>query len=409
MELGWIDYSDVDRQRTMAVLQLLQEPGAIDELGIGIARDAFADRLFPATSTLLTRAKYFFFVPYLMRDLEQEDNRHKNAARLRRDFDDRERKLAEDLIASTEDTRGIVGARALRGGHWVKRGPSVLYWGPIRSLGILKDPQLDMTNYFQILANRSAADRESAPDEKSEGYADDRKPRSSVWHVPKASYKDWQNHRTIDLNQDEAVFLANQIRLRASGTLFDALVSNEEVRNLAYAAETAEPDNPAAGVFSQFISSAKGCLSPDLQELCEHAVAFSDFVVVCRIRYNTMIVGHDEEAQNRWSEIGPYMREFAQKFDIAKTSSLIRLGSHAGAVQLVSFLKNAREAMLADDVNALDSIIKAREIQLKRGLAKIGRPEGVSNEWIGGMDLTYRFNVARNIAREIDEAGGCNV
>lgn len=60
MELGWIDYSEEARQRTLAVLAALQESTAIDELGIGIVRDAFADFFFPATSTLFTRAKYLF-------------------------------------------------------------------------------------------------------------------------------------------------------------------------------------------------------------------------------------------------------------------------------------------------------------------------------------------------------------
>ena len=42
MQLGWIDFSKEDRQKALDVINLLSEQGAVDELGIGIIRDAFA-------------------------------------------------------------------------------------------------------------------------------------------------------------------------------------------------------------------------------------------------------------------------------------------------------------------------------------------------------------------------------
>ena len=61
MPLGWIDFSKNDRNIAFSVLKLLEEPGAVDEMGIGIFRDAFADILFTGTSTIQTRAKYFIY------------------------------------------------------------------------------------------------------------------------------------------------------------------------------------------------------------------------------------------------------------------------------------------------------------------------------------------------------------
>ena len=66
--LGWIDFSKEERDKALDILRLLQDPGAVDELGIGIVRDAFADAFFPGTSTLLTRAKYFVVVPYIIQE-----------------------------------------------------------------------------------------------------------------------------------------------------------------------------------------------------------------------------------------------------------------------------------------------------------------------------------------------------
>ena len=43
MQLGWIDFSKEDRQKALDVINLLSEQGAVDELGIGSVRDAFAN------------------------------------------------------------------------------------------------------------------------------------------------------------------------------------------------------------------------------------------------------------------------------------------------------------------------------------------------------------------------------
>ena len=49
MKIGWIDFSKEQRGKVLSVLKLLAEPGAVDEIGIGIIRDSFADILFPGT------------------------------------------------------------------------------------------------------------------------------------------------------------------------------------------------------------------------------------------------------------------------------------------------------------------------------------------------------------------------
>ena len=72
MELGWIDFSKSERSKVLSVLDLLSESGTLDELGIAAVRDGFSNRFFPGTSTIQTRAKYFFAVPYALKQLEKE-------------------------------------------------------------------------------------------------------------------------------------------------------------------------------------------------------------------------------------------------------------------------------------------------------------------------------------------------
>ena len=53
------------------MLESQKDKSTIDELGLGLVRDAIADHLFPGLSTIQTRARYFLFVAWLLRDLER--------------------------------------------------------------------------------------------------------------------------------------------------------------------------------------------------------------------------------------------------------------------------------------------------------------------------------------------------
>ena len=68
MQLGWIDFSRQDRTDAINVINSMKEKGVLDELGFGPLRQAFANCFFPGTSTIQTRAKYFFIVPYILQD-----------------------------------------------------------------------------------------------------------------------------------------------------------------------------------------------------------------------------------------------------------------------------------------------------------------------------------------------------
>lgn len=68
MQLGWVDFSKEDREKVLDVMSLLQEQGAVDELGIELVRDGFANYFFPGTSTVQTRAKYFLIIPYVLQE-----------------------------------------------------------------------------------------------------------------------------------------------------------------------------------------------------------------------------------------------------------------------------------------------------------------------------------------------------
>ena len=104
MQLGWIDFSKEDRQKALDVINLLSEQGAVDELGIGIIRDAFANYFFPGTSTVQTRAKYFLIVPYVLR--EAVDGKYgKDANRVLRAIDSAEKDCGIRLLEADQGRR----------------------------------------------------------------------------------------------------------------------------------------------------------------------------------------------------------------------------------------------------------------------------------------------------------------
>ena len=107
MQLGWIDFSKEDRQKAFDVINLLSEQGAVDELGIGVIRDAFANYFFPGTSTIQTRAKYFLIVPYMLR--EAVDGRYgKDANRVLRAIDSAEKDCGIRLLEADPKAEGVI-------------------------------------------------------------------------------------------------------------------------------------------------------------------------------------------------------------------------------------------------------------------------------------------------------------
>ena len=129
--LTWLDYSEDERRQAMEVIDLFREEDTRDELGLGTIRDAFADLLFPGTSTIQTRARYFLFVPWIFAQIERDRYSGQEAAQRSRVLHGR---LRDALISGGEEL-GVIGYRA---GLHVQRLPSSVYWYGLRKWGILR-------------------------------------------------------------------------------------------------------------------------------------------------------------------------------------------------------------------------------------------------------------------------------
>lgn len=118
--------------------RLVLREGTLDELGVGQIRDVFSNALFPGTSTIQTKARYFLLVPW---SFHAGARPGRSGAQLREHAENIERILVQTLRAMPGQP-GVIGAQR---GAKVKTLPSAIYWngsygtGAVASLGANAD------------------------------------------------------------------------------------------------------------------------------------------------------------------------------------------------------------------------------------------------------------------------------
>src|SRR5207245_468325 len=119
--LSWLDSSSASRRQALEVIKLFEEKGTVDEIGIGSIRDGLSDLLFPGTSVLQTRARYFLLVAAGYQHLEKNRTESAVVAKEARRL---ELSLI-DLLLASDDSGGTIG-RLAKGS--LKVLPSTIYW-----------------------------------------------------------------------------------------------------------------------------------------------------------------------------------------------------------------------------------------------------------------------------------------
>ena len=425
MQIGWIDFSPEERERTLMVLHNLQEPGSVDELGIGVVRDAFANRLFPGTSTLFTKARYFFLTAYLMKGLETgNDSKRRDPRSLRSEYNNLEEQCARGLLSRLENHEGIIGRVTLTQGKWVSRGPGEIYWASLHALGFLKPfSPTSYTHYFAYASDARMRYRESLSESTDDGANDDNVAVGSVWNIPptcwhawEEQWRNWRDSASIALTDQEADFLKTQIIKEQPKSLFALLMQDETLRTIALASQQIDENDYFGGGESSFHSFFHHAgfdrleeRSPKLAALCLLADCFSEFVLGCRIAYNMQLTGLEWAGADAWEQFSPRASEVAHKLSIDETIIELNLTHHAGFLPLRDFLQKAQQAMLDSDIDKLKRVVRERERDIKRKQqVKIGRDDLGEIGWRGGLRLPYRYNQGLAISREIDQAGGFN-
>ena len=398
MPIGWIDFSKKERNKVISVLDLLSENSTLDELGIATIRDGFSDLFFPGTSTVQTRAKYFFIVPYALRDLERSGETDAN------DFleilNAIERECAERFIENNPGETGVIGSRSLASGHWVKRTPADIYWSGLRQYNIFHGGRLSLSEYVRAVCEINAkkrnlielGNRNDKAEENDTDDADAGDIRSMhFWNIP--TYDDeWFDKLKIELTKEEAKFLKERIINSCGESIFAHALKN----NLWEIMECDSFEN---------LKDMIRLFPKQIQKDYRLAKDFSEFNYVLRIIYN--IVLSDEKNEEANEALDNYRSEMKNIANIDLEAVFACTDAWKNPM-MCKFLLAAKSEMLDENISGLKKIVENREVFLKgSGRARCAHPGEFDNtEWFGGSKLNYRFDNAIKIMNDIYTGGG---
>lgn len=396
-----MDYSEAQRRRMREAIDLLSEKGILDELGVGTIRDAISDALFPGTSTIQTRARYFLFIPWIYKEAERlkVSSARIGAWRRQREFE-----LTKALLQSG----AVDGAFGRQAGRDLRRLASEVYWLGLGVLGIRRlaasqqqyERSLDALYVQRDGARRPLRDDDGQPLE--DGPA-------STWHLslPRAP-KPFPEGVTFDLGRDEADYLRDRIRANAPASFLNALVGRdpeEATGNFAW-------EHPAANAAPAVV-----------RQMLNHAQTFSELMHGASLTYNLMLARaqRNEELSAAYAErIATWavvVERDPERFSRWRLSDLIaelpprttvRDRTRLFVSEWQSFVSAAtadHEPLLSlPDDPRVQRLIREREARLKGPEARLTHPRALER-WRGAAgagQLSFRWSNVLVVTRDIN-------
>lgn len=230
--LTWVDFDSDQKKKMAEVIRLFSDQGVRDELGFGTVRDVIADKLFPGTSTIQTRAKYFLLVPYIFLQLQKEASEKKALRENTRKMQDRIEELEDELIkklVQQEDSGGTIGSVSLARNKKLQRYPNEIYWAGLKKWGIFKD-EAGRSSYYEELGDRIELLNEWERKNK-DGENDYSKRPNNFWNAEieklDKDVKVKELKYSFELHPKESAFLRSQINECCNGSLLNSLLTNE--------------------------------------------------------------------------------------------------------------------------------------------------------------------------------------
>jgi len=368
----WLAYSEREHQRAQNLASTLSERETRDELGIGSIRDAIADRLFPGTSTIQSRARYFLFLPWLFQELERDQK-----GRGRERSERAERELIGALRGS-DDTRGLIGGQTAM----VERLPSSVYWGGLGTFGIRRVSQ-SLSAYYRWLDDPRRRARVARDDDgvAIEGVA------QTWWDRVPPAPPGFPEVAEFAMSSAESTYLTAKA---AAATPYPTM--------LEFLFADGDPGATAAFPWEHPQRSAMQEVIRDDLEVAEH---FSLIHHGAALLYNQLIAEarEDEVRTDRYRAHVAKWQEGSspaiETFDLRRVWQLAPKAS-AGAKQFVHEWQRtirAADGLSISDHSAARELVTAREIRVKgRQRSRIATPFRVDWQGVSGAGrLDYRW------------------
>ena len=368
----------------MKVLKMISEPAALDELGIGRIRDAFADKMFPGISTLQKRMKYFALLPQLYNIAAREQ--YSSLAEVRKVVRKLEIAMTKKLIDGNSEHTGITGinaydkqTRRFNDGKFVKYTPAYIYNSGLMKYGILRSPY-------------DAAIYESS---RQTGAI------SRPCEQPDVVELDFENDTPLglELTKSDADFIIRQIKKTCSGSLLYKLIE--------FATEDDRFELP-----KNFEDVSKDGLPCDLQRLLDCAQRFANFIYIVHVRYNYVYSRKsnpsvpDKKLEKEFNKLYKKYKNDCSDIENDIDDILSVVCSEIREPKCIKFCQNVARCLAnvnIDGENGLDEEIIKREKSVKPGRYKIGNKPYSEDRRVHYHKLTYRWEVVRKFVEELKQ------
>lgn len=412
--IGWIDFSSEHREKVKTVIDLLAEKGVLDELGIGVVRNAFADRMFPGITTIHTRAKYFSLTALLLKDYEENECQKRKPRSLDRYLEEEELEIRIQLVERHGEGRqalGIIGSTfGMRRDRAVIRRPSSVYWAGLKAFGIVTPKELSLAEFGRRLTDKKQHLKsllESKGDEAgddSDALAGER--RIQI-HVPDTE-EDYWDDLTIKLTPHEAEFLSQHITASQPNSLLGRILADDD----AIEQVLTLPSSPLFQDFARlpFIENLN---DPELKMTISHARDFWTILEGAHIRYNCLLQEADygttelrQELDEEWEDWKSRLSEFPPDWDSQFLWQLVgqRVGLRTRAF-INNWIEETRNGCA--HLARCNELVRTQELRNKGKRARLRHGNELSiNSWIGISQLDYRIGVVRQLVQDIHEGKG---
>ncbi len=401
--LGWIYFSQADRDRVGTILDMLRPEGMVDELGLSTMRDALANVMFPGISTIQTRAKYFFIIPYIIWDYQHLPLKNRKEKSASQYLQQREYEIMWDLADKYREVErsGVIGATKKRR-EPIVRLPSTIYWGGLSTYGIIDTQGLSSEAYLKqtfrrhlsiLLSEREGDD--TPADDPDAAYEQS----LSIRVTP---YPNWHIDLQLDLTRDEAEILRSRIIDKVGQRLVGQMLQDEALWRCF----------SAAGSFQDFARAAQSLsLTKEVRNDLVQAHDFSTLMYGAHCMYNLTLQHkaydnhYHEEIWNTWvAELPDRMIDF-NNFNPEHLFRCATTTRETTAHFVRAWWKEAQNGF--PSINQLQEMIISQEAFAKGHKARLqwNKLDDVMEEkWIGLDHFAYRFPQVKTIVGDIQNA-----
>lgn len=393
----WLDYSERERRKMLDVVDLFREHDTRDELGLGSVRDAFADLLFPGTSTIMTRARYFLLVPWMY---QQQEKSRTSSAQIAASARRAEIALV-DVIRQSNDSAGNIGKLA---NTTLKRLPSSVYWQGLSVWGI-RTFRGSQAQYHRSLDRYYAqVTRHGGRASERDVEHDDLMPPN--WHAGLIKPpSEFPKECSLSLTHREAEYLSERIRLSpgSAGSLLAELVAGQRrSEEVPFAWE--HPDSSG--------------LPAKLRVQLDHARNFSEIMHGAPLLYNLILAEQDHREEGiekyrqgfkEWADLLSGRTQALSSWNREKFWELVRSVNPRITNPTYEFINAWWDLVLDGQAGRLSAfpaarhLIRERERRLKKSLARIDN-DRARELWTGDSgtaQLEFRWRISQQLLGDI--------